>query len=179
MLKKLITFVVVLASLNAFVSTVNANQVYSTDEWERFEEVAETEGFDNLRIDEETGVLMLDNQLKTIISDKVAIETFSTEVYYFMENELPEIKNGIMFLGFVDDYMDYNVAATVMYFEEDNANQDWKNKPINHAEMYKQSSKFDCMSFLSKHIDYESRFVSEDDPIDMLMFYTFGSEKED
>lgn len=178
MFKKIVALVLIFFQLNLSLITANANQVYTDNEILKLKEVAKLEGFDNLRIDEDTGVLMIDKQLNTSVSDKIAIETFSIEIFYFLENDLPEIKNGILFFGFFDNYIDDNLAATLMFFDEYNANQNWKYKPIKHDEMYKQATKFDCMSFLSKYIDYESRLISEDDPIDMLMFYSFGSTKD-
>ena len=116
MFKKIVALVLIFFQLNLSLITANANQVYTDNEILKLKEVAKLEGFDNLRIDEDTGVLMIDKQLNTSVSDKIAIETFSIEIFYFLENDLPEIKNGILFFGFFDNYIDDNLAATLMFF---------------------------------------------------------------
>lgn len=152
---------------------VNVNESFDLTP---IQDVANNLGFDDVWLQEETGVIVVDGTVNSIMGEKIALESFNADISYFFDKheELPDVPVGYLFRGF-NDTNGKELSAITMYFDQDTANRDWSEVTRLDGEMYNQSDWFQMTSLFSQYLNnYTSPSIDENNPIHIMLIRNFG-----
>lgn len=110
----------------------------TNDEQKTFEEkIKDTNIFSEFYYDKENDLYIISNDINSTFGDKKAIEFFNYDIKSLLDKNIKTDKP-VVFRGWFENG-GYTVAGTIVYFNQDTFNIDWKNRNLLDTEIYKYS----------------------------------------